>query len=69
MKDCEDKNKWVIDEVAAPIVRRIFRMTLEGYEPYQIAKQSAGTLWKFAHRIKADDVMKLVEKMRKKEAS
>ena len=30
LKDSEDKNKWIIDEVAAPIVRRIFRMTLEG---------------------------------------
>ena len=39
LKDSEDKNKWVIDEVAAPIVRRIFRMTLEGYGPYQIAAQ------------------------------
>ena len=39
LKDSEDKNKWVIDEVAAPIVRRIFRMTLEGYGPYQIAKR------------------------------
>ena len=25
--------------MAAPIVRRIFRMTLEGYGPYQIATQ------------------------------
>ncbi len=39
LKDSEDKNKWIIDEVAAPIVRRIFRMTLEGYGPYQIATQ------------------------------
>ena len=39
LKDSGDKNKWVIDEVAAPIVRRIFRMTLEGYGPYQIAAQ------------------------------
>ena len=39
LKDSEDKNEWVIDEVAAPIVRRIFRMTLEGYGPYQIAAQ------------------------------
>ena len=39
LKDSEDKNKWVIDEEAAPIVRRIFRMTLEGYGPYQIATQ------------------------------
>lgn len=39
LKDSEDKNKWVIDEVAASNVRRIFRMTLEGYGPYQIATQ------------------------------
>jgi DNA invertase Pin-like site-specific DNA recombinase len=39
LKDSEDKNKWIIDEVAAPIVRRIFRMALEGYGPYQIATQ------------------------------
>ena len=39
LKDSGDKNKWVVDEVAAPIVRRIFRMTLEGYGPYQIAAQ------------------------------
>ena len=39
LKDNGDKNQWVIDEVAAPIVRRIFRMTLEGYGPYQIATQ------------------------------
>ena len=39
LKDSGDKNQWVIDEVAAPIVRWIFRMTLEGYGPYQIATQ------------------------------
>ena len=32
-------NQWIIDEVASPIVKRIFRMTLEGYGPYQIATQ------------------------------
>ena len=39
LKDSENKNKGVIDEEAALIVRRIFRMTLEGYSPYQIAAQ------------------------------
>jgi len=39
LKDKEDKNKWIIDEAAASIVRRIFQMTLEGYGPYQIAAQ------------------------------
>lgn len=38
LKSAEDKNQWVIDPVAAPIVRRVFQMTLEGKGPYQIAK-------------------------------
>ncbi len=38
MKDLNDKNHWIIDEEAAQIVRRIFRLTLEGYGPFQIAK-------------------------------
>ena len=37
LHDSEDKNRWVIDEEAANIVRRIFRMTTEGKGPYQIA--------------------------------
>ncbi|MBO4389873.1 MAG: recombinase family protein [Lachnospiraceae bacterium] len=37
LKDPEDKNKWIIDEEAAGVVRRIFRMTVEGYGPYKIA--------------------------------
>lgn len=39
MKSPEDKEKWIIDEEAAVIVRRIFRMTMEGYGPYQIARK------------------------------
>lgn len=35
----EKREKWVIDEEAATIVRRIFRMTMEGYGPYQIAQR------------------------------
>ncbi len=31
-----DKFKWVIDTEAAEIVRRIFRLRIEGYGPYQI---------------------------------
>ena len=38
LKSASDKNQWVIDPVAAPIVRRIFRLTLEGKGPYQISK-------------------------------
>lgn len=37
-KDSEDNNKWLIDEEAAPIVRRIYQMTIEGKGPYQIAR-------------------------------
>ena len=38
LKDKEDKNHWIVDEEAAEIVRRIFRETIEGKGPYQIAK-------------------------------
>ena len=37
LKSEQDKNQWVIDPVAAPIVQRIYRMTMEGKRPYQIA--------------------------------
>ena len=37
LKSEQDKNQWVIDPVAAPIVQRIYRMTMEGKGPYQIA--------------------------------
>lgn len=37
LKDPEDKNHWIIDEEAAMIVRRIFKMTLDGLGPYQIS--------------------------------
>ncbi len=37
-KDPNDKNKWLVDEEAATIVRRIFRLTIEGKEPYDIAR-------------------------------
>ena len=39
VKDSEDKNVWLVDEEAAEIVRRIFRMAVEGIGPYQIAKR------------------------------
>ncbi len=39
MKSPEDKEKWIVDEEASVIVRRIFRMTMEGYGPYQIAQK------------------------------
>lgn len=36
-KDPDDPEKWVIDDEAAEIVRRIFRMTINGKGPYEIA--------------------------------
>ena len=37
LRSPEDKNQWVIDPEAAVVVRRIFRMTVEGKGAYQIA--------------------------------
>jgi DNA invertase Pin-like site-specific DNA recombinase len=37
-KDPNDKNARLVDDEAAEIVRRIFRMTVDGIGPYQIAK-------------------------------
>ena len=37
-KDPNDKHKWLIDEEAAAVVRRIFRLTIEGFGPYEIAR-------------------------------
>ena len=34
----EEKGEWVIDEEAAAVVRRIFRLTIEGKGPYDIAR-------------------------------
>lgn len=39
LKDPADKDKWIIDEEAAPVVRQIFRMASEGMGAYTIAKQ------------------------------
>ena len=38
VKDPLDKNHWIIDEEAAEVVRRIFKLTLDGYGPFQICK-------------------------------
>jgi DNA invertase Pin-like site-specific DNA recombinase/predicted metal-binding protein len=37
-KSPDDKNKWIVDPEAAAVVRRIFRMTIEGKGPFQIAR-------------------------------
>ncbi len=39
MKDPTDKEKWLIDEPAAEIVRKIFALCLDGRGPSQIARQ------------------------------
>ena len=38
IKDKKDKDKWIVDEKAAQIVRRIFNLTMDGAGPYKIAK-------------------------------
>ena len=37
-KSPDNKDFWIVDEEAAAIVRRVFKLTLEGRIPYQIAK-------------------------------
>ena len=37
-KDPENKHHWLIDEEAAAVVRRIFRLTIGGNGPYEIAR-------------------------------
>ena len=36
-KDPDDPKRWVVDEEAAQVVRRIFRMTVDGYGTEQVA--------------------------------
>ena len=37
-KDPEDKDRWIIDEEAAAVVRRIFQLSIEGHGGYEIAQ-------------------------------
>ena len=37
-KDPDDRHRWIIDEEAAAVVKRIFHLTIEGYGPYEIAR-------------------------------
>lgn len=37
VKDPEDKLHWIVEETAADVVRRIFKLCMEGYGPSQIA--------------------------------
>ena len=38
MRSETDKNLWVIDEETAPVVRKIFKLCIDGYGPTQIAR-------------------------------
>jgi len=38
LKDPQDRKKWIVDPIAAPVVERIFQMSVEGMGPFQIAK-------------------------------
>ena len=38
----ENKQRWIIDEEAAEVVRRIYRMALESKGPYEIARTLLG---------------------------
>ena len=37
-KDPEDKDHWLVDDEAAAVVRRIFRLAVEGHGPYDISR-------------------------------
>ncbi len=39
IKDLDDPKRWIVDDEAAQVVRRIYSMTLEGYGTEQIATQ------------------------------
>ena len=39
VRDAEDKEKWLIDEPAAIVVRKIFDLCANGFGPLQIAKR------------------------------
>ena len=38
IKDPENKKRWIVDEEAAEVVKRIFALCLDGYGPSQIAR-------------------------------
>ena len=38
LKDPNDKTRWIVDEAAAQVVKRIFRLCMEGRGPMRIAK-------------------------------
>ena len=38
IKDPDDKDHWLVDEEAAAVVRRIYRLAVEGHGPYEISR-------------------------------
>ena len=36
LKDPADKDKWIVDEEAADVIRRIFQMAIDGMSTYEI---------------------------------
>lgn len=38
-KDPDDKNRWIVDDEAAAVVKEIFHLCMSGYGPTQIAKE------------------------------
>ena len=38
IKDPDDKNRWLVEEYPASVVRRIFGMTVDGMGPFEIAR-------------------------------
>lgn len=51
VKDPEDKNRWIVDEEAAEVVREIFQLCMNGNGPTQIARilSERGVLIPSAH--------------------
>ena len=39
LKDPKDINRWIVDEEAAAVIRRIFHMAVDGHGPYDIARK------------------------------
>lgn len=39
LKSSEDKNKWIVDEEAAEVVKEIFKLCMSGFGPTQIARK------------------------------
>lgn len=39
LKSSEDKNKWIVDEKAAEVIKEIFKLCMSGFGPTQIARK------------------------------